>query len=303
MGYFALYDGDPSDVPPCGSIFPTTGFAGNGGYKAPAATTCPCTCDPPSGGTCQYPELDISDAACNLQGVCTGPIIPPAGYVDGDCFNFPDPSSGFDEFGGTTCGTQMQGATSCTTGTANCNVSAAMGTSKVTGGSCTPSAINPDAPPVPWATSAQSCGGATAGIGCGSSDACMPIPPGPFHSGICITQTGSHTCPPGQFTEQHLLYSGTDDSRSCTACKCGTPTGESCTAEYSLFFDNSSPPSCQMSVTTVDTPCVALNGNPSITSAMATITGGPSGGKCTATNGSPTGSIAPSGETTFCCIP
>jgi hypothetical protein len=302
-GYFALYDGVPSALPGCTGTWPTQSYEGSAKLTADPAS-CPCTCGTPSGGTCDIPELDISDAACTVQGVCTGPVTPPAGYMAGKCFNFPDAVSGFDEFGGATCGPQQPGVMNCTSGTQICNVSAAVGPGTVSGSTCAPSATAPDLPQVTWGATGQACTGATPGTGCGSSDSCMPIPEGPFHAGVCIMQAGQQTCPSVQFTDPHVFFSGTTDTRGCTDCACGAATGDSCGVQWTLYSDGSTPPSCQTKVLTANSgQCTPFSGNPNVTSAKATVAVPPNGGMCTEVDGQPTGTATASGATTFCCIP
>jgi hypothetical protein len=277
----------------------------NGDLKFSPAT-CSSTCGTPSGGTCQIPQLIISDAACTAQGVCTGPVSPPANYVTGSCFNFPDVTPGeFDEFGGSTCGPQQPNATVCNTGTKPCNVSAAAVAGTVAGSSCAPGTTTPTLPAVTWGSTGQACSGAMPGTGCSSSsDTCMPIPEGPFVPGVCIMQAGSQTCPPGQFTDQHIFYSTTDDTRGCDPGTCGEPMGDSCTVKYTLYSDANAPPSCQTQVFAIDSgQCLAFSGNPNVTSAKIVVTVPPNGGMCTPVDGQPTGTVTPSGATTFCCVP
>jgi hypothetical protein len=304
-GYFALYDGPAAQFSGCGTMFPMMKYTGNNQIMAPPAT-CPCNCGNPTGGTCQIPPVAISDAACGQAGFCSCPVTPPAGYTENTCFNFPVPmmAGKFYECGGTTCGQQM-GSTSCNTGTMNCTVSAKVGTSTVSGSSCTPSATMPMKPPVMWGSLGDACGGAQPGKGCTDTSAtCMPIPTAPFHSGICIMQAGMQQCPAGMFTDTHVFYSATNDTRGCTACMCGTATGDTCTVTWTLYSDTAFPPACEMQELMMGSgTCSAFSGNPSITSAKATITSPPSGGTCTPINGQPTGTVTPTNPTTFCCIP
>src|SRR5262249_22699305 len=88
MGYYALFDGPTTKLPTCTADYADQAHEGSGGLMFQPAT-CPCTCGTPSGGSCDIGELDISDAACMQQGMCTGPVTPPAGYTPGTCFNFP----------------------------------------------------------------------------------------------------------------------------------------------------------------------------------------------------------------------
>jgi hypothetical protein len=76
------------------------------------------------------------------------------------------------------------------------------------------------------------------GIGCASqttvaggctADVCQPRPIAPFATGLCIRQAGDQPCPGGTpYTDRHVFFAGVDDTRGCTACACGAPSGGSC---------------------------------------------------------------------------
>ncbi|HEY0195851.1 MAG TPA: hypothetical protein VGC42_32275 [Kofleriaceae bacterium] len=65
--------------------------------------------------------------------------------------------------------------------------------------------------------------------GC-SGNACMPVPDARYVAGACIYRSGDAACPAGSFTERHVFYASTLDSRDCAACACGAPAGGACAA-------------------------------------------------------------------------
>jgi hypothetical protein len=244
------------------------------------------------------PELDINDAPCNQNGTCTGQYALPAG-----CTNFPCPPAGsFCELGGNDCGPQAADAGMvCDTGTEACNQSAVAGEPTVSGSSCTPSATMAMLTPVQWATVGEACGGATPGTGCANaSDTCLPTLPGAFETGVCVMQAGAATSCPALFPNLHTFYSGTTEGRGCTACSCGSASGESCAVTFTLY-SNSVSCAGALAGTVVSGQCIALTGSVGIVSIEAAVTAAPTGGMCTAIDGQPTGTATPSGATTFCC--
>src|SRR5262249_4465649 len=107
----------------------------------------------------------------------------------------------------------------------------------------------------------------------------------------------------GLFTEQHVFFSDKGDTRGCSTCTCGTPTGQTCMATWSLYSDSTDPPSCQtLEATVTSGACVAQSLPNLITSVRISVTT-PTGGSCPANPGSPTGSLTGKGPTTLCCIP
>ena len=91
-------------------------------------------------------------------------------------------------------------------------------------GSCAPQPTT-TIPPVAWTTTVTTCD-PTSAIGhgtCGIGSACVPA--APSGSRVCIQQAGDLPCPVG--TKQ-VEYAGVADTRACSACTCGAPTGAAC---------------------------------------------------------------------------
>jgi hypothetical protein len=308
MGYFSLYDGAANKEPAvCGTDYPNDAYDGNNQISVPTAMCSTCTCAPPNGATCAMTgmadtmhsgDIDpiiVGDATCGGTINCGGPleVVP---TWNGTC----DAMDGF--MGGTkTCGA----GSDCTTGTGPCNVSVSVTQLQVSGGSCTASTQSPNIPPVTWGTAGKGCGGPTPGTGCSSSsEVCLPIPASPFHPGVCIMQTGMVSCPPGQFSEQHIFFSDKMDSRSCSSCSCGSPTGD-CSATVTVYSATNQ--TCTgllatLKPTTTAGDCKNLTGNPTVSGREATFST-VSNGSCPASGGQAMGTATPSSPTTFCCIP
>jgi hypothetical protein len=315
-GYFALFDGKASQFTGCPTEFPSTGYSGNDQISVPPAQ-CNCTCGTPQGEKCEImgpmdsnsqaqmilpgavDAIFVVDAPCNGNPVCAGPLL--------EVETWPGTCDGPNYYTGNTKTCQPGAGQDCTMGTAPCNQALQVNALQVTGGSCTANAGTPTFPPVSWSTLGQACGGPTPGTGCtDANDACMPVPQGIFHSGLCIMQTGDVACS-GQFSEKHTFYGGaTMNGRSCTACGCGAPSGGTCSGTISVYA-NSGGNVCNGTVigtlnpTTQSGDCVDLNNNPEVGSKKATFTID-TPGSCAPT-AQPMGTETPINPTTFCCIP
>jgi len=91
----------------------------------------------------------------------------------------------------------------------------------LTPGTCTPSGTaTPGA--ASWATAGRFCGAAMIGGGCAAGQACVPV----NTASKCVMYDGAHACPAA--TTLTTWYTGASDTRTCGACTCGGPTGQSC---------------------------------------------------------------------------
>jgi hypothetical protein len=132
----------------------------------------------------------------------------------------------------------------------------------------------------------------------------MPITaPAGSPEGICIYQSGVHDCPPGHFSDQHLVGSAIADDRGCS-CGCVNPTcpsdgfvtgyaSSSCGGTVAVTFD-------------AGAPCVLFGAN--IHNSTAFVyhpSHGTFKGTCTTADAGPSGGVAidSTGATTYCCIP
>jgi hypothetical protein len=146
--------------------------------------------------------------------------------------------------------------------------------------------------------------GAAAGPVCNTNQACaIPVvgPPG-SPEGICIYKSGILDCPPGHFSDQHIVGNTLSDSRGCS-CECNAPscptdgyidgyTSGSCTGSPAITFD-------------AGTPCKVFGNVKNSTAFIYHPSHGTFKGTCTTADAGPSGAvaIAATGATTYCCIP
>jgi hypothetical protein len=278
-GPVALYEGAPEIAPPaCGGRYSEAIYTGSKDPVAPDAT-CGCSCGAPTGVTCGTPRVTY--------------------YRDKFCT--------------TTCsGSTTLSAGSCVRngpGFSNCDDSDVraftIGASEATGGSCVANATK-TVQPAQFGSVARLCGLPTDGDGgvtteaaekaaCGGGTICAPLADSPFAAtNHCVVRTGSWMCPAG-YPIKRTLYDGTKgtDTRSCSACSCGSPTGD-CSVDLEAY---------------TGTTCT---GAPSVTSAPAAcstftqstrfIPGAPQvAATCAPSGGTPVGSFVPADPTTVCC--
>ena len=146
--------------------------------------------------------------------------------------------------------------------------------------------------------------GAAAGPVCNTNQACaIPVVGSPGSpEGICIYQSGVLDCPPGHFSDKHVVGSTISDSRGCS-CECNDPscptdgyitgyTSGSCSGTAAITFD-------------AGTPCKVLGNVKNSTAFIYHPSHGTFKGTCTTADAGPSGAvaIAPTGATTYCCIP
>ena len=301
-GFYSLFDSpDAGSAPACGSDFPTQAFAGNGQLNAPDATCSACFCSAPQSPTCGLADANtmllISDATCTGSPNCGANLSAPTSTWNGSCYG-PDGLQG----GQNTCGANSN----CVSGSGPCNVSISTPALVVTSGGCSASQQSPTVPTPAWAEVAQACGDPTPGTGCTSGDTCLPVPQAPYRTGLCIMQPGNvGSCPAGPFSDLHVFYTGVDDTRSCSACTCGNPSG-SCSATISVYSAGTANTCTSLAATLHPTSasgdCANLTGNPTISGRSATFSS-VTGAVCPSGGGQPTGAASPSGGTSFCCIP
>jgi hypothetical protein len=153
-----------------------------------------------------------------------------------------------------------------------------------------------------WQTTARGCdySGPNDTGGCTGGDLCIAKPSSPFGTVACIYQAGDVPCPQGPYTVKQTYYRSVADSRGCTPCTCGAPTGVSCALSGSLstYSTFGNPCSNVIATAQADGSCVMTHGGVGI---QGLVTATPSGGSCAAASVSPTGSATPTGPTTVCC--
>lgn len=302
-GPVVYYEGTATP-PSCPSSYPTIKQTASSTLDA-GTVTCPtCQCGTPSGVTCSADVVFFDGASCGgsgcwgyWQGVCgSGSPTPPPITV------------------GATCKTQSlcwdpTGATK--------PVSAAFTNLVAAGGTCTSSSQGTMVKPTAkYTKSVRACGDPTGDPGgCGASNVCVPTAPSGFAQKICIFKAGDVTCPSSAWGKEAVFYTAAPtDTRTCSACGCGTPTGGCTGATLELYTDSACLQEkdtlavAEMSGCTnikADSSPVAspgCQGNGGDSRSMKLVGGSGSGATCPKTGGTVTGSADPAGPVTFCCL-
>jgi hypothetical protein len=122
-----------------------------------------------------------------------------------------------------------------------------------------------------------------------------------YGSGDCIYQDGDVACPMGPYAQKTLLYTGFADSRSCSACACGAPSGGTCAGLVRLFDYEGIEDGCSEAgpILPADGTCVATGAE--ITGYILELDGAPVGGSCAASGGNPSGTVTGTNPITVCC--
>ncbi|MBK6920760.1 MAG: hypothetical protein IPH07_25415 [Deltaproteobacteria bacterium] len=150
-------------------------------------------------------------------------------------------------------------------------------------------------PEATWDATIRSCKLPDDAVACGNGGACQPDAPEGFEAGLCIYKQGDALCPEGQYSEKFSYWAGVDDQRDCSSCTCGTATA-TCTGSMHVF-DGMACGGNQVADVPSNYTCVPATG----ASVGLNFTGM---SDCPiATAPEPTGTIAPSGNFTFCCQP
>jgi hypothetical protein len=272
-GPVARFLGDDGSLPNCGGDYPTVALEGYAGLDAAPAQCGECACAAVTGVECRGPNLRFY---ANAQ--CTGaPALQFDVGDDDECV----------EFG--LFGIDVDGM-------ASDPVLAKPGT-----GGCAASGGEPELPAIAWATHMRACSAATTGA-CGDAGSCVPTPGTPFAPGLCIYRAGNHACPVGAYSQRDVYQRGVEDTRDCSACGCGDPSGVACQARIEAHYDAA----CNSLRGTLDDPgneCVDIDGSGYAPRSGKMIVEGIDGGSCPTTGGAPLGSASPIDPITFCCTP
>ena len=248
-------------------------LAANADLATPDPAQCSCTCqlkDTSCKGS--YSLQNYAQAAC--------PAPPCAG------------GSNSLEFG--TCYSYISGT--CSTANTAPVVAWKVSVTATSSASCAP-VENNVAPPSPsWKSAVLGCGSLSlAPGGCAGGNVCVPQPGAPFASGACVRQAGDLPCPAGPYTKRRVVYGGADDTRGCSACSCGTPSGGSCQGTLAL---RSGVGCTGNNLGSGSVPgCVTKPAGSGYFVANASLVGA----TCQQSGGAPTGTVTPTGPTTVCC--
>jgi len=169
------------------------------------------------------------------------------------------------------------------------------------GGSC--DAVNEHVftPPV-WTTSAKLCVG-TPQDDCHAEYCDANIDDDTGTNGYakrCIFRPSVFSCPDERYTERTIIYRDLSDTRNCSDCSCGDPTGATCSATMELWTE----PDCTGELAQIpsDQSCTAT-GLSSNTKSYRLQISGPNDGECSPNGGEPGGTVEPIEPMTVCCEP
>ncbi len=183
----------------------------------------------------------------------------------------------------------------------DCVQSLTVGPLTVSENGCNPSQPPKQATPT-WQTYAHACR-ADPRVGCeGGAGICLTASPPGFR--VCVFQTGDVDCPGfGPYTEKHVFYDSYDDTRACSPCTCGAPTGSTCSSKVSIYTDGAcSTLAYQATVDATGPACHDVPAGTPLGSKSATPpTYAP--GACSPGGGMPMGAATPTGAATLCCLP
>jgi hypothetical protein len=288
-----VWQGPASDLPAaCPDEAPFVELEAYAGLVPPSPASCgACGCAPPDGGTCSLPStVSAASAGCGDGGTAT-PFDPPPAW-DGGC-TAPAPID---------AGAECNGAP--------CVQSLTVGMLAVTGESCVPSTAVPTSPtpPLSWTTGFLACAGSVDLGACGDQAMLVCVspsePPSPYKR--CVYQFGDQTCPDGYpETQAQSFWTGAADTRACTPCTCGAPSGSLCTAELSVFTDGACSSQALLSdpISSLAAPCFDLTPPGLALGSMSVDKVAYDPGTCAFTGGQPTGTGTPTGLVTLCCAP
>jgi hypothetical protein len=282
-----FWSGPTGTAPQCPADAPVVAYQGHADPITPPPASCtPCTCSP-SSGTCGPPQhFAASSSACSTGAPASMPFDPPASW-DGTCTDDDAIAAG------ATCG-GMPCVSSLTSGPVALSDDGCMASGTVLVNAAPPS----------WSTDAVACRGNTYPLGgCFEPGVTCAIPP-PSGFSVCVYQSGDNACP-ASYPDKYVAFGGFDDTRGCTSCACAAPSGSLCTATLSVFKDTACATPLPLAVP-------IGSGGPSCFDLMPaglplgskTVTGlAYQPGTCIPSGGQATGSVDPSGPSTFCCLP
>ncbi len=184
--------------------------------------------------------------------------------------------------------------TSCLASTFDTTTEARVGMYVASNGACTPhGTAKPSA--AAWGKSRKFCSAGSVGAGCSPGYVCVPR----AAPNYCVMALGAKSCPAGYTRDPGPWYTGFSDTRTCSACRCGTQSPGSCSPLQVAFYFGST------------TTCSAgihrgLSSNTNNCSfggpcGSAGFTGTPTAPVCPAVS-SPGGALTATGEQTLCCF-
>jgi hypothetical protein len=122
----------------------------------------------------------------------------------------------------------------------------------------------------------------------------MPQPGAPYE--VCVYRSGDVACPTA-YGKKTLVYEKFTDTRSCSACTCGSPSS-SCGGQVNFASGCTGFPLLITSAKGCASPAGGIDIS---TSHWASYSPAPSG-TCTEATTTLSGTVTPSGEATVCCM-
>jgi hypothetical protein len=286
-GPFLLSLSPEGTAPACPADAPVVAYRGHDGLNVFPASCGACSCSAPS-GTCAPPlSLPTSSKPCGDGSGMTKPFNGPAAW-DGsctanDCIS-PDP--------GCALSMSVQSLTAEPLGMMEQG--------------CTPSiGVAQDASGPSWTTAVLACRGTPiVGLVCSDYAQICVQQAAPPEFAMCIYRETDVSCP-DSYPEKHLVFSGFDDERACSACACSSPAGSACTATLNVFKDSDgtcSVPLLSAPVSSSGPACFDLvpAGLPLGSKTVTDLAYQP--GTCVPSGGEASGTVEPTGPITFCCL-
>jgi hypothetical protein len=292
---FLVWRGEQPSAPACPPQAPRKNM--EQWYTPPPPPTCGmCSCAPPM-GMCTLPVTVTADAfLCGTSPGAGTPFDPPALW-DGGCTANDAISANLDCDGGP------------------CVQSITIASPVLTEEGCIASSeapIKTADDPASW-TFMMACDGTATGLCPGHDEVCVPAAP-VTPSGQperpagtwahCVFRSGDEgttECPSG-YPSMHRVADSYDDTRGCSPCACGSPSGSTCATLVSFYEDGAcSMPLASDTVTSagpmcLDVPPGSALGSKAATSPIYTA------GSCTPSGGAPTGTLTPVGFVIACCV-
>lgn len=270
-GPLAIHEGNGAGTaPPCSGDFSVRIYDGLAAPTAPDAE-CSCACEAPANVSCSKSELTF--------------------YVDSTCrFTCGSPASNGQA--GIVCARPMTQACEAK------DVRAfKVSPSVPSGGTCAPAA-SAHVSPATWSSSVRLCGRSfdAPASGCNGAGTCAGGVLPPFAAtNRCVLRPGAWACPSG-YPVSRTFYETATDTRACTGCSCGSPSGGTCAPSVATYDTTS----CSTVGTTVVAPssCNTTTGVQRMTVSAPVA----SGGACPPSGGTPTGAFTPESPSTVCCL-
>jgi hypothetical protein len=137
------------------------------------------------------------------------------------------------------------------------------------------------------------------GVGGGCDDGASCVRGQEFGALTCIHRTGDLACPPGDYSERHLVVSTYQDDRTCGACSCAVDVQPTCVGEAFDVFTGS----CG---TMPDAIVTATCGGPVSGDHVRPTLAKSQGGTCMLTSpvdSFASGAVVPGEPEVLCCLP